>query len=215
MRAYLQSRRFTLSLALVGAALGLAPTAGAQQLALTVGAPISYRVSLPQAWARHQDEEVLFVVSDDEEFVIMTAAVDLLAGEKEPLPLPEAEMRRLMTTMMMNSDSLLVDLLGQVFLNQSEYPVSELVQEVGTLGGERAAHLSGRMQIDGVDGRFQLHVTMKDGVMYMLGFLSKGEFPPARRPLMAQIRESFILADSPPPLASRPRRGVPRRTSRS
>lgn len=203
MRIQFTSPRSILAAVLCGAVFGIAPAAPAQKLAPTVGDPVPYRVSLPEGWATAHDDEMLYVVSEDEEFVIMVAAEDLVAGEDEPLAIPEPEARRIMTTMIMGSDSLLLDLLGQVFLNQNEYPVTELVQQIGTLGGERAAHLSARIRIDGEEGWFQFHATMRDGVIYMLGFMGKGDYTPERAPLIGRIHASFVLADAPQAADSR------------
>jgi hypothetical protein len=168
-----------------------------------VGDPIAFQVSLPEGWARQREDEVLYVLNDEEDFIIMVAALDLVAMEEDPLPMPEPEFRRILTTMVMGSDSLLLQIMEQSFLHQRDLPISDLVQEIGTLGGERAARLSARVRIDDEDGWFRVNVTMRDGVMYMLGFLGRGEITAEHEPLIGRIHESFALAGAPPAAASR------------
>jgi hypothetical protein len=194
-----------LAIVFTGAMLGLAPVAAAQNLALTVGSPVAYRVSLPEGWATRHDDETLTVFSEDENLAIMVAAKDILATMENPMPMPEPEARRILTAMLMSSDSLLLQMLQQTFQYQKEYPITGMTHEIGTLGGERSARLSGRMRIDGEDIWFQFHVTVKDGVMYMLCFLSQDEFSRKQEPLMDRVHASFVLADAPPPAGFRAR----------
>lgn len=199
---------FILALATAATLFGLAPAAAGQDLAPMVGDPVAFHVSLPDGWAREQDDGMMYVTNADEDFAILVGALDIVAAQEDPLPIPEAEARRLFTTMIMGSDSLLLNLFEAGFLSQTEFPVTDLQQGLGSLGGERAAHLSARFQLEGEEGWFRFHVTMKDGVLYMLGFMGKGDFDAGREPLMGRIHESFVLAAVPPPLGVRAGREV-------
>lgn len=198
MRIHLSFLRSTAAFALACAAAGLAPAAQAQKLAPIVGDPVPYSVSLPEGWTTEEDEEMLYMYSDDEDFLIMTAAQDLVAGEEEPMGgMPEADARRFLTTMIMSSDSLLLQMLEMGLMSQGELKMRDVIKEIRTLGGERAAYMAGRVEMEGEEGWMQLHVTMKDGIMYILGFVGKASSAAEREPLMARIRESFVLAEQP------------------
>ncbi|HEU4881367.1 MAG TPA: hypothetical protein VFT45_03950, partial [Longimicrobium sp.] len=96
-------------LALVCALLGGAPAAMAQKLTPMVGAPIGYRVSLPSGAEIEDDGETLTAQTED--VIVFIAAVDLVAAQDEPLPVSDAESRRIVTSMFMGSDSLLFGLM--------------------------------------------------------------------------------------------------------
>ena len=194
--------RSALALAAALALAGPAP-AGAQRLATTIGDPVEYRVDLPPEWDTEEEDGTLMAVSKDQDFAILIVAMDILADQEDPLPMSEADQRRFYTTMLMASDSLLLNLIGPLMRHQSDMPLTDVEQELGTLGGERAAVLFARTEVDGEEGWFRFHVTVKDGVLYMLGFMGPGEFDPAREPLMNRVHESFVLADVPPPLPRR------------
>ena len=192
--------RYALALSAGAALFGLAPAAAGQNLVATVGEPVAFRVSLPEAWDRENEDGMMHVTNEEEDFAILVGAMDLVAAQDDPLPIPEQEARRLLTTMIMGSDSLLLHLFQAGFLSDNEVSVTDLEPELGTLGGERAARLSARFEMEGENGWLRFYVTVKDGVMYMLGFMGKGDFDPGREPLMGRVYESFTLADAPPPL---------------
>ena len=140
--------RSALALAAALALAGPAP-AGAQRLATTIGDPVEYRVDLPPEWDTEEEDGTLMAVSKDQDFAILIVAMDILADQEDPLPMSEADQRRFYTTMLMASDSLLLNLIGPLMRHQSDMPLTDVEQELGTLGGERAAVLFARTEVDG------------------------------------------------------------------
>jgi hypothetical protein len=185
--------------ALTAALFGLAPAAAAQPLTITVGEPIAFQVGLPQDFEVTQEEDMLFAESEDADVMVMVGASDLVAEEGNPLPVSEAESRRIFTSMILGSDSLLLALLNEGIMGAQGVQADEVVQEIRTLAGQRSAYARGPFETDGGTGWFEMHVTMKDGIIYLLAFMVQGkEGLDAHAPLFARIRESLVLADAPP-----------------
>jgi hypothetical protein len=189
--------RSTLVLALAGGLFALAPAAAAQTLVPVTGDPLPFSLSVPDGWETEQDDEMLYVMG--EEMMLIVAASDLMAEEENPLPVSETEARRIFTSMIVDSDSLLLAMLDQGFTEGMGQEILDPVREIRSLGGERAGYLRGRIVADGEPGWVDVHLTMKDGIMYMLAFMVQGTEIEPFDPLMARIRESFVPAPAPAP----------------
>lgn len=203
MRIHPGSLRHSLAVLLVftGTLAGIAPGASAQTLIAVVGEPIPYRVSVPEAWRRERAGRVLFAASANEELVMMATAADLAAGQGQSASMPA---RKAGTERFMSSDSFLLETTENLVVRSFPHPLSEVVREIGRLGGEKAACVCARTRIDGEEGWMRLCSTIKDAVLYTLVFQGKGELRPEQEPLMARIRDSFVLADAPENAASAP-----------
>lgn len=197
--------RCALVLPLAGALFGLAPAGAAQRLVTTVGEPIAYRVDLP-AGARISHEHP-FLAAETPKHVVLVAAADLAAEADHQLPVSEPEARRILTNMFMESDSLLLGLIDQGMRRRNVELVG-VVREIRTLGGQRAAYVRGGVGRRGTDGWMEVHVTVKDGIMYLLIVGGMGRAGARDETLAARIRDSFVLPDAPPPAASGPARSA-------
>jgi hypothetical protein len=187
--------RIRLSFALLAAgALLAARAAPAQPLMPVVGAPIAYEVGVPADWELVAEDGTLEAGNEDVGMMVMT--VDLLADDNgrrftgDELRLRQERIQGLMT-----SDSLFLDVVTQQFAAEA-MGVSGMTREIGTLDGERAAHLRGRMVKERKTTWFQVHVTIRGGIMYILVFSGFDDDAASREPLFVRIRESFRL---PPP----------------
>lgn len=178
------------ALAYAGALLGLAPPAALRKLAVTVGDPIPYGIALPED-ARIEEVPGLLSARTDE-LAVIVAATDMLEGERSPLAVPEAESRRILTSMIMGSDSLLFALLDEQFRSR-KLKLHDVARGNGTLGGQRAACVRGRFEERDVAGWLDIHATVKDGILFMLAFtVRSGDFA-SHEHLLARIRGSFTL----------------------
>jgi hypothetical protein len=186
--------RTLLALLLAAALLGLAPSTAAQKLTPTVGHPIAYRVSLPSGAEINDNGETL--TAETENMIVFVGAVDLVAGQDKPLPVSDGESRRIMTSLFMGSDSLLFGLIDHSF-REHDVDLTGAVREIRTLGGHRAAYVRGEFQENGEAAWMEVHLTVKDGIMYLL--IVGGMRDNASVALASRIRESFVLADAPPP----------------
>lgn len=193
----IKTLRSTLALALAGGLFALAPAAAAQTLVPVTGDPVPFQLSVPEGWETELDDEMLYVMG--EEMMLIVAASDLMAEEENPLPVSETEARRIFTSMIVDSDSLLLAMLDQGFTEGLGQEITDATREIRQLGGERAGYLRGRIVADGEPGWVDVHLTMKDGIMYMLAFMVKGTEIEQFDPLMARIRESFVPAPAPAP----------------
>lgn len=173
----------------------------------TVGTPIAYRISLPEGWEIKREDDVLYARQGP--LTVVLGSMDMMAAVEDPLPVSDVEARRIMTNMIMGSDSLLYDMMREVSKEEEGYRVTGTVQDIRSLAGQRAAFLRGRYEEDGEIGWAEAHFTIKDGIVYMLMFALEGgerteaEFA-AYEPLFTRIRDSLVLADAPP--AARPDR---------
>jgi hypothetical protein len=213
MQIQLLSPRATIALMLCAVLLGSAPAA-AQKLETIVGNPIAYRVGLPAGAEIVDDGETVHV--ETENAIVFVGAVDLVATQDEKLPISDREARRLMTNVFMDSDSLLLGLLYQSMAQQG-VELENIVTEMRTLGGQRAGYLRGEFVEAGDRARMEMHVTVKDGIMYLLIVGCEDGDDAASATLAQRIHQSFVLADAPPAGIQAPARrsGVLRRTQRS
>jgi hypothetical protein len=194
MRINLTSLRHALGLVLAGALFGLAPAGAAQDFVTTVGDPIAWRVDLPADGEREEDGDGMVSVMTDDAFV-MVGAMDLMEQEEEGLPVSDEEARRIMTSVFMGSDSLLIGLMAQSMAEQG-LELDEMETEIRTLGGERAAYLRGVYRGEGDTGWLEMYLTVKDGIIYMLLVGTLGEDVAALDALGARIHGSFALPDA-------------------
>ena len=190
--------RLRAALSLGIALLGIAPAAAAQAAAsaafsTTLGDPIRYRISLPRDAEIVREDHMLYAVSDN--VVIMVTATDMLKGEAPVLHVSDAEARGVITRMIMGSDSILLALLREG-IEESGHGADllDVRQGITTLGGQRAAQMTARLQEDGGEGWMEMRMTVKDGILYMLMFAVVDDEPAAHEPLFARIRDSFVLA---------------------
>jgi len=198
--------RLPLLLALSCAFLGLAPAARAQTsapLVTTVGDPIAYRIDLPKDWEISRVSQnvpngtahALSATGGDG--AVSVTAADLAAGRTDrPTGVSEAQMRRMMTDMILGSDSLMYGLMQAAITNQGG-TLRDAVRGITTLAGQRAAHLKGRVERDGTTTPLELHLTVRDGIMYVITTMTGDGRYAASEPLFARIRDSFVLAPTP------------------
>ena len=177
-------------LAFAGALLGVAPAAAARKLVVRVGDPIPYRIALPEEAEIERRRGLLAAQSGN--LSIIAAATDMLEGEPNPLPLAEAESRRILTSIIMGSDALLFALLDEEF-RRRKLQLGNVVRGIGTLGGQRSACVRGRLEQRGEEGWLDMHATVEDGIMYMLAFKVVRGDPGPHDPIIARIRDSFAL----------------------
>jgi len=176
-------------LALAGALLGGAPTAG--RLVARTGHPIPYRVGLPEG-AQIDQAEGLLSARTQRGVGVVVVARDMLQREGSPLPGAGAESRRRMTDIVMGSDKVLFAVLEEELRGRT-LELSDVVRGTGTLGGQRAACVQGRLDERGAAAWIDIHGTVRDGVLYVLAFTVRGRNPAQCKPLLARIRESFVL----------------------
>ncbi|HYR08019.1 MAG TPA: hypothetical protein VEQ60_09630 [Longimicrobium sp.] len=196
-------RRVFLAAMLGAAMLALAPGAATQTLVSRVGDPVPYQIQLPALARISGDGEMLQAETDD--FIVVVAAMDMMAEDKDPLPVSEAEARRILTNVVIGSDSLLLAMMEEGAREQN-LELSDVVKEIRTLGGQRSGWMRGRTTCScGHEVVIETYVTVKDGIVYMLMFGGYAENAERRAPLIARIHESFILADAPPAATVRTR----------
>ena len=178
------------ALAFAGALLGVAPATAARKLAVRAGDPIPYRIALPEEAEIERRPGLLAAQTGN--LSVIVVATDMLEGEQNPLPLPKPESRRILTDMIMGSDTLLFALLDEEF-RRRRLEIGNVVRGIGMLGGQRSACVRGRFEERGVEGWLDMHATVKDGIMYMLAFtVVRGGLAP-HEPLLARIRDSLVL----------------------
>lgn len=185
--------RFRHAAALLCALLGFAPAACAQDsstvpLQTVVGAPVPFRVGLPKGW-RMVPQEHGVMVERHPDVAVFVVAIDLL---ENPDGKPgDAKARRVMTSRILGSDSLLHALLRDVTPEMEGD--SDLTYTIGTLAGQRAGIMRGSYVEEGVPGRFEIRATARDGIGYVAGFAVEGEAYATYEPLFARIRESLVF----------------------
>lgn len=193
-------RRSVLSLA--SALAGVAQAAPARKLVMRVGDPIPYRISLPQGAEIETGPGLLAARTRDLSIVVV--ATDMLAGEVDPLSMPEAGSRRLLTSLVMGSDPLLFGLLDEE-LKSRRLQLKGVVRGIGTLGGQRAACIQGVFGARDIRSWLDIHGTVKDGVLYMLAFAVPGDAPDRTN---ASPPASAIRSSCPASLPAHVPRGV-------
>lgn len=178
------------ALAFAGALLGVAPVGAARRLVARTGDPVPYRIALPQGAEIETGPGLLAAQCGN--LSVIVVATDMLEGEQNPLPLPEAESRRILTNIIMGSDALLFALLDEEFRRRN-LELGNVVRGIGMLGGQRSACVRGRFEERGVEGWLDMHATVKDGIMYMLAFTVLTGGLASHEALIARIRNSFVL----------------------
>jgi hypothetical protein len=129
--------------------------------------------------------------------MIMLITSDLLAEQENPLPVSDAEARRMLTDMLLSSDSLLYGMMGQWNVTPSGEPrLRDAIREIRTLGGQKAAYMRGHVAERGGSGEIEMHFTLKDGIMYFLMFAAEGSLG-GNETLFGRIRDSLVLAPAP------------------
>lgn len=183
----IRSTRVRSALSLAASLLGVAPAA--RKLTVRVGHPIPYRIALPEEAAIEEASGLLSARTGD--LAVVVVARDMLDGEECPVA-SSAPSRRRLTRMLMRSDVLLFTLLEEEFGNRN-LRLHDAVRRVRSLGGQWAACVRGRVDDNGVSGWIDIHATVRDGILYMLVFTLSGREPSAHEPLLARIRDSFVL----------------------
>lgn len=206
MRTHPTFLRYSLAVT-AAATCGLVPDAAAQALTPRVGSPIPYRIELPALATAADDGWSLEVQGSG--YYVRVGAMDMMDEvDDDELPVSDAEARRLMTTLFMSSDSLLLGLLEES-MQEQQVDLQDVVTEIRTLGGQRSGYMRGRVVCEcGHSGTIEMNLTVKDGILYMLMFATEGEGAERHEPMMMRIRESLVLADAPPPLGVSPGREV-------
>jgi hypothetical protein len=200
--------RLSFAAALFGAALVVAPSAsaqGAQSLRTAVGTPFPYSIDLPRDWEIQRGNQkdgastmhLLAAGSGDRSVVLITA--DVMEALDEPLLVSEGQARRIMTDMFISSDSLLYGMMHMFggTVAEDEGPLLDVVKEIRILHGQRSAFMRGRTVKDGRSEWFEIHITVQNGILYMLLFTVKTNDYAAHEPLFARIRDSLVFAPAP------------------
>jgi hypothetical protein len=185
----------------LGAATAHAQRGSTQPLREHVGTTVAYRVGIPTRWELREDGEKL--MASNGRVMVILGAQDLVTGEKElDLPVSSAEKRRILTTMILGSDSLLLGLMDRMAETATEKPrlrCSQLAREVRELAGQHAGYMSLACESElGESSRLDTWFTVKDGVMYILVCAAETKAYAANELLFNRVRESLVLADAPP-----------------
>jgi hypothetical protein len=168
--------RGVLAAALLALLFGVAPGAAAQDLVPVVGAPIAYRVEVPdQGWTRSGDDGMLTVGRNDA--MIIVSVMDLATLQQRPASVSESQYRTTLTQRFMASDSVMMALMTRVVSRAPALEREGLVQEARTLGGQRAAYIRDRQVQNGTTRWRQAYLTVKGGIMYMLVFVVQDTDP--------------------------------------
>jgi len=197
--------RLPFAAALLGAALVLAPPASAQDapsLLTSVGSPLPYRIDLPRDWEITRRSQTLptgtvhVLAAASGDLSVAVLASDLVEGSQDrPSGAPEAKTRRIVTEMFAKSDSLLLGIMrATTGVMKKDARVRDVVQEIRSLGGQRAAYMRARVERDGESRTVEMHAAVKDGVMYVLVTTVEGGERAAHEPLFARIRDSLRFA---------------------
>lgn len=190
-------RRSTLAILL---ALSVAPAAAAQSsttaLSTIVGDPVPFRVGLPDgAEIRRREGQVTALAAG---FLVTAGASDLLPELALEQGRFEAKLRRRLTDLLVESDTTLLGLAGELEgVLGAGVEVQPVVQKIRTLGGRRAAYVQARVRQNGMESWFESYITARDGLCYVLIFMGQGESGAGHEPLFARIRDSFVLAAAP------------------
>ncbi len=177
---------------------GTAQAAAAQDLAPLTGTPVAYQVGMPvPAWELlRNDEEMMQVGTADA--VIIASAWDLLAQEQRNPAIPDHIHRTIVTNQWMDSDSLLMARVAEALSSTGNLQAEGRVEEMRTLGGERAAYMRTQWEREGDTGWAQAYVTVKDGIMYMLVHVVAGADADKYGEIFGRVHQSFVLAAAPP-----------------
>jgi hypothetical protein len=200
--------RLSFAAALFGAALALVPSASAQSapsLLTTVGTPLPYRIDLPRDWEVHRESRmsntglIYRLAAGNGDRAVALFTTDVMQSRKESPFVSEEQARRIVTDMLVSSDSALYGMM-QVMrgeMAEQDEPLLDVVQEIRTLGGQRAAYMTARIAQGRKSQRFEMHITVQNGIMYILVFMGKLDDHAAHEPLFTRIRESLVFAPAP------------------
>jgi hypothetical protein len=186
--------RLPFAAALLGAALVHAPSASAQDapsLLTTVGSPLPYRIDLPRDWEINRESrtgkggESYTLTAGNGSVTVSLVALDMVENG-------DAVERRA-TDSTVSTDSFLRDALRHNRVRWTKRGASDLVQEIRTLGGQRAVYTRCRIVRDGKPLWLEMHVAVRDGIMYMLTTMGEADGYAAHEPLLARIRDSLVL----------------------
>jgi hypothetical protein len=202
--------RLSFLLALSCVLLGLAPAARAQTsapvpLETIVGDSIPYRIGLPGDWEisrvsrtapnNRKAHALVALGGGDHAATVIVAVSDFVKGRTDlPPGVSDARLRRMITDRILGSDSLMYGAMQEsatIHLGKIQDPV----REIRTFAGRRAAYMRGRFEHAGMSITFETHLTVRDGIAYVLYTMSD-EYA-AMEPLFARIRDSFVLAPAP------------------
>ncbi|HVG45747.1 MAG TPA: hypothetical protein VM890_13495 [Longimicrobium sp.] len=166
-----------------------------------VGTSVGYRVGIPERWELKEEGEELTATNG--RVTLFLGVRDLVTEKRESrLPVSPAESRRIMTNFFMGSDSLLLGLMDRMRVEMMEergVHCTQLTREVRELAGQHAGFLSLRCDRGRRESvRFDSWLTVKDGVAYLLMYLGEPKDHAANEPLFDRVRQSLVLADTPP-----------------
>lgn len=216
--------RFSSALPLLAAVLACASAAPAQSsrvatpLVPHAGTALDFRISLPEGWTIDRDDitasreaEVKMGTATNTVRVqvqgeVLSAAkgagyVHLLVTDMVPVPsgvpVSWSEQRRMMTSAVLDSDSLLLNLMANAIRGR-EAEFRDVVREIRTLGGQRAGYQSAVLVQRGLRSQTELYATVKDGVMYVLIVAEPESSFAGTEPLFARVRDSLMFAENTP-----------------
>jgi len=215
--------RLSSALSLVAVLLAGASAAPAQSsrastpLVAHTGSPLAYRIGLPQGWqiqrqdvtasrqAQVQAGRATNTVRVEIQGETLSAAsgtayVHLLVSDVVPvkrsdMPVSWAEQRRIVTSTLVGSDSLLLGLLANAIRGR-EADFRDVTREIRTVAGQRAGYLSALLVQRDLQSRTEIYATVKNGVMYVLIFADADSEFAARETLFARVRDSLVFAEN-------------------
>jgi hypothetical protein len=188
-------------------------------LVTQTGSPVAYRIGFPRGWKIEREDmnvsrqaqvqggtvtntvrmqfagETLSAESGTGYVHLVVA--DVVPVKRSDLPVSWAEQRRIVTNTVLGSDSLLFGVLANATGGQGA-DFRDRVQEIRTLGGQRAGYQSGLLVTPGLQSRVEIYVTVKDGIVYVLTFAESDSRFAAREPLFARVRDSLVFAENAP-----------------
>jgi hypothetical protein len=184
----------------LAAAPAHAQRSASQPLREHVGTTVAYHLGIPARWELKEDGEKLVATNGR---VMLVLGVRDLVTQKVGLQLPvsDAESRRIMTTMFMSSDSLLLGLLDQMgegMMEERGVRCSHVTREMRELAGQHAGFLGLRCVEGRASARVDIWLTIKNGVAYILVYGGEPKDYAANEILFDRVRESLVLADTPP-----------------
>jgi hypothetical protein len=157
-----------------------------------VGSPLPYRIDLPRDWEINRGSETgnygeaYTLTAGNGSLMVFLTVADLVETDDA--------VKRQTTDRNLRSDSFLRDAMRQTSASwRKSGGVSELVQEIRTLGGQRAMYIRCRIVQDGKPHWLEMYGTVQDGIAYKLVTRAEGDDYAAHEPLFARIRQSLVL----------------------
>lgn len=193
---------FLLFLGVLCARDAIAQGPSATRLVPHKGATVPFTVQVPDGWNVQEMDGGVLATSGHA--LVGVYASDVLADQKNTLPVSEAESRRIVTSMILGSDSLLLAMMGKAKDGIMQTALSPVVgaPEISTLGGSRAAFLRTRMDAPTIGSvRVDMYFTMSDGYVIMLFHGAAEDSVAAWQPVFDRVRESLVLPHWSPPTA--------------